>query len=298
MIDKHLLLAAQAELCAGAPPSVSFEFFPPKTDEMEAKLWDAVLQLSPFRPRFVSVTYGAGGTTRERTHATVKRLLQETSLKPAAHLTCVGASKAEVDAVARSYMEAGVRHIVALRGDMPPGEGAYRPHPEGYPYAADLVAGLKRVHDFEISVAAYPEKHPEAANMEEDIDALVRKVEAGATRAITQYFFDVTYFQRFLERTRAHGISIPIIPGILPVTNYAQVIKFSAMCGASVPDWLESMFKGLDEQPTMRNLVAVYVAALQCRLLQGLNVEHIHFYTLNRAELVGAICHILGLRAQ
>lgn len=296
MPDIASLLAAQAELCVGAPPSVSFEFFPPKSDEMEAKLWEAVLQLSPLAPSFVSVTYGAGGSTRERTHATVNRILRETTLTPAAHLTCVGASKAEVDSVADAYWQAGVRHIVALRGDMPPGEGAYRPHPQGYAYAADLVAGLKRRHDFEISVATYPEKHPEAPNLQADIDALKRKIDAGATRAITQYFFNVTHFQRFMEKAAAQGISIPIVPGILPVTNFAQVQKFSAMCGAEVPDWLKTMFNGLDENPQMRNLVAVYVAALQCRLLQRLGATHMHFYTLNRAELVSAICHILGLR--
>jgi methylenetetrahydrofolate reductase (NADPH) len=277
-------------------PSVSFEFFPPKTEEMEQKLWEVVIQLEKLRPGFVSVTYGAGGTTRERTHHTVKRIVQETSLKPAAHLTCVNASRAEVDEVAQGYWEAGVRHIVALRGDPPQGHSSYTPHPEGYTYSAELVAGLKRIGDFEITVAAFPEKHPDSASFEADIDYLKQKIDAGANRAITQYFFDVEHYFRYIERVRAAGITIPIVPGILPVTNVAQLRKFSAMCGASVPDWINHLFDGLDADPTKRALVAASVATEQCRRLQAFGCDHFHFYTLNRAELTAAICHMLGVR--
>lgn len=279
-----------------ASPAVSFEFFPPKTPEMEQKLWETVKQLEPLSPSFVSVTYGAGGTTRERTHATVKRMVQETSLKPAAHLTCVNASRAEVDEVAKGYWDAGVRHIVALRGDPPQGASAYEPHPEGYNYSSELVAGLKKIGDFEITVAAFPEKHPDSVSFEADIDYLKQKIDAGASRAITQYFFDVEHYFRYIDRVRAAGITIPILPGILPVSNVAQVKKFSAMCGASVPDWLSHLFEGLDDNPAMRNLVATTVAAEQCRRLIDFGCEHLHFYTLNRADLTGAICHMLGIR--
>lgn len=278
-------------------PSVSFEFFPPKTPEMEIKLWDAIIQLEKLNPSFVSVTYGAGGSTRERTHQTVKRMVQETNLKPAAHLTCVDASRAEVDEVARGYWEAGVRHIVALRGD-PQGTKGYIPHPEGYRYSCDLVAGLKRIADFEITVAAFPEKHPDSTSFEADIDYLKQKIDAGATRAITQYFFDVEHYFRFIEKVRAAQISIPILPAILPVGNVAQVKKFSAMCGASVPTWLDNLFTGLDNDPAMRNLVAVSVATEQCRKLLEFGCEHIHFYTLNRADLTAAVCRILGRNQQ
>lgn len=277
--------------------AVSFEFFPPKSEKMEEALWQAVRRLEPLAPRFVSVTYGAGGSTRERTHATVVRLLQETHLTPAAHLTCVGATRDEVDEVARIYWQAGIRHIVALRGDSPNGTGTYTPHPGGYAYAADLVAGLKRIGDFEISVAAYPEMHPEATSAAADLDNLKRKVDAGATRAITQYFFDPEVYLRFLDRARAAGIDLPIVPGILPVTNFAQVVKFSAACGASVPPWLAHLFEGLDEDVETRKLVAATVAARQCLALQKAGVREFHFYTLNRADLVYAICHILGLRS-
>ena len=229
-----------------ARPEVSFEFFPPRTEKMEEILWASVKRLEPLGPRFVSVTYGAGGSTRERTHATVARILRETSLVPAAHLTCVGSSRAEVDEVARGYWQAGVRHIVALRGDPPAGADGYEPHPEGYAYAADLVSGLKRVADFEISVAAFPETHPEAASPAADLDNLKRKIDAGASRAITQYFFDAEIYLEFVARARKAGITVPIVPGILPVTNFAQVVKFSAMCGATVPDWLARLFEGLD----------------------------------------------------
>ena len=259
------------------PPRVSFEFFPPKTADMENRLWEVITRLEPLMPRFVSVTYGAGGSTRERTHATVRRIRLETSLEPAAHLTCVAATKAEIDAVARDYWAAGVRHIVALRGDPPAGGEAYTPHPDGYAYAADLVAGLKRVADFEISVAAYPESHPEAASAAADLDNLKRKVEAGASRAITQYFFDVDLYLRFRDRAAAHRIAVPIVPGILPVTNYAQVKKFSASCGASIPDWMEAHFAGLDGDPDTRRLVAASIAAEQCRRLHAEGVHEFHF---------------------
>jgi methylenetetrahydrofolate reductase (NADPH) len=279
------------------PPRVSFEFFPPKTPEMETRLWEVIKRLEPLAPRFVSVTYGAGGSTRERTHATVRRIRQETALEPAAHLTCVAATRAEIETVAEAYWAAGVRHIVALRGDPPAGE-AYVPHPGGYAYAADLVGGLKRVADFEISVAAYPETHPEAASAERDLDNLKRKLDAGASRAITQYFFDVDLYLQFRDRTAARGIAVPIVPGILPVTNYAQVKKFSANCGASIPAWMETHFAGLDDDPDTRRLVAASIAAEQCRRLHAEGVHEFHFYTLNRADLIVAICHLLGVRAK
>jgi len=237
-----------------------------------------------------------GGSTRERTHATVTRLRQETNLEPAAHLTCVGASREEIDAVARAYWDAGIHHIVALRGDAPDQEAGYVPHPEGYAFAADLVAGLKRVADFEISVAAYPECHPEAKSLTDDIDNLKRKIDAGATRAITQFFFDVDCYFRFLDEAAEAGITVPIIPGILPVTNFAQVVKFAGMCGAAVPTWMGDLFEGLDDDPETRALVAASVAAEQCRALNAGGVKQFHFYTLNRADLTFAICHILGVR--
>ncbi|MFC7739595.1 methylenetetrahydrofolate reductase [NAD(P)H], partial [Roseomonas sp. GCM10028921] len=275
-------------------PLLSFEFFPPRTEALENQLWACVKRLEPLRPRFVSVTYGAGGTTQARTHATVTRILRETSLTPAAHLTCVGATREEVDEVAHGYWEAGVRHIVALRGDPPAGQSGYEPHPGGYAYAADLVAGLKRIADFEISVAAYPEVHPTATSPDEDLDNLKRKIDAGATRAITQYFFDAPTFLRFIDRAHAAGITVPIVPGILPVTNFAQVAKFSAMCGAKVPDWMGTLFDGLAEDAETRRMVAAVVAAEQVRLLQANGVDEFHFYTLNRPDLTYAIAHILG----
>lgn len=281
---------------AAPAPALSFEFFPPKTEAMEQALWACIRRLEPLAPRFVSVTYGAGGSTRERTHATVARIVAETTLTPAAHLTCVGATREEVDAVARAYWEAGVRHIVALRGDPPAGASAYTPHPGGYAYAADLVAGLKRIAPFEITVAAYPETHPAALSPEADLDNLKRKIDAGATRAITQYFFDTDVYLRFLDRCLAAGITIPIVPGILPVTNFAQVVKFSAMCGATVPGWMATLFEGLEEDPETRRLVAAVVAAEQVRLLQANGVDEFHFYTLNRPDLTYAIAHILGVR--
>lgn len=281
---------------SGTAPRVSFEFFPPKTEEMEAKLWQTITTLAPLDPAFVSVTYGAGGSTRERTHQTVVRMAQETTLKPAAHLTCVGSSRDEVDAIAQTYWQAGIRHIVALRGDAPDSHVPYAPHPQGYAYASDLVAGLKRIGDFEISVAAFPEGHPESHTVEADIENLARKVEAGATRAITQYFFDVDLYLDYVQKARDAGITIPIVPGLLPVTNFNQLKKFSAMCGATVPRWLENLFDGLDSNPAHRNHVAVIVAAEQCRILREAGVEDFHFYTLNRADLTLAICHILGVR--
>lgn len=283
-------------LFCGPAPRVSFEFFPPKNPEMEAKLWDAITRLAPLEPSFVSVTYGAGGSTRERTHHTVRRLLAETTLKPAAHLTCVAASQDEVNAVIDDYWQAGVRHIVALRGDPPDGSSVYTPHPQGYQHSCDLVAAIRARGAFEISVAAFPEMHPEAPSPKDDMDNLKRKIDAGATRAITQYFFDIEVFLNFLDRVRKAGITIPILPGILPVSNVAQLIKFSAMCGASVPPWLADLFEGLDQDPTTRNLVAATLAAEQCRILRAEGIEDFHFYTLNRAELTLAICHVLGVR--
>ena len=263
---------------------------------MEAALWSTVERLAPLGPRFVSVTYGAGGATRDRTHATVTRIERDTGLRAAAHLTCVAATRAEVDAVARRYWDAGIRHVVALRGDPPKDTGRYRPHPGGYAFAADLVEGLKRVADFEITVAAYPEVHPEARDAAADLDNLKRKLDAGATRAITQYFFEVETYLRYLDRVRAAGIRVPVVPGILPVTNFAQVKRFSAMCGATVPGWMADLFDGLDEDPETRKLVAASIAAEQCRALQANGVDEFHFYTLNRANLTYAIARILGLR--
>ncbi|NNM72391.1 methylenetetrahydrofolate reductase [NAD(P)H] [Enterovirga aerilata] len=281
------------------PVKVSFEFFPPKTAEMEASLWSAIERLAPLRPSFVSVTYGAGGSTRERTHNTLARLVTETSLRPAAHLTCVAATKDEVDDVVRSYWAAGVRHIVALRGDPVSGPGTrYQVHPGGYEQTCDLVAGIRRIGDFEVSVSAYPEKHPEAASLEADIDALKAKVDCGATRAITQFFFDNDLYLRYLDRVRARGIDIPIVPGILPVQNFKQAANFAARTGASVPDWLAARFEGLENDVETRKLIAAAVAAEQVLDLVDRGVTDFHFYTMNRADLVFAICHLLGLRAQ
>ena len=278
---------------------VSFEFFPPKTDEMEATLWSSIERLAPLAPNFVSVTYGAGGSTRERTHNTVARILRETSLRPAAHLTCVAATRGEVDEVVQAYRDLGVRHIVALRGDPVGGIGtAYQPHPGGYDQTCDLVAGIKRIGDFEVSVSAYPEKHPEAASLEADIDALRRKVDCGADRAITQFFFDNDLYLRYLDRVRAAGIDIPIVPGILPVQNFKQAANFAARAGASVPEWLASRFEGLEEDVETRRLIAAAVAAEQVLDLVDRGVTEFHFYTMNRADLVYAICHLMGLRPQ
>src|SRR5215212_2305791 len=281
------------------PIKVSFEFFPPKTPEMEATLWSSIQRLAPLNPQFVSVTYGAGGSTRERTHATVSRLVQETHLKPAAHLTCVAATKDEIDDVVRSYWDAGVRHVVALRGDPVGGVGTtYEPHPRGYQRTCDLVAGIKRAGDFEVSVSAYPEKHPEAASLESDIDVLKAKVDCGADRAITQFFFDNDLYLRYVDAVRARGIDIPLVPGILPVQNFKQAANFAARAGASVPAWLEHRFEGLDQDIDTRKLIAAAVAAEQVLDLVDRGVTEFHFYTMNRADLVYAVCHLLGLRPQ
>jgi methylenetetrahydrofolate reductase (NADPH) len=278
--------------------SVSFEFFPPATEEMEKTLWESIERLAPLSPQFVSVTYGAGGSTRERTHATVKRILSETPLTPAAHLTCIAATRAEVDAILRTYYAVGVRHIVALRGDSPQGAGArYTPHPGGYTNAADLTAGIKRIAaDFEITVSAYPERHPESPTLEIDIDMLKAKVDAGASRAITQFFFENDLYFRYLDRVRARGIDIPIVPGILPVQNYKAMTGFAKRCGTSVPAWLAERFHGLDHDAATRKLIAAAVAAEQVIDLLDRGVTTFHFYTMNRADLVYAICHLLGLR--
>ncbi|MGJ3262579.1 MAG: methylenetetrahydrofolate reductase [NAD(P)H] [Salinarimonas sp.] len=276
---------------------VSFEFFPPKTEEMEGTLWASIERLAPLAPRFVSVTYGAGGSTRERTHNTVARIVRETDLKPAAHLTCVAASREEVDDVVRGYWDAGVRHIVALRGDPVGGPGTtYEAHPGGYAQACDLVEGIRKVGDFEVSVSAYPEKHPEAGSFDADIDALKKKVDAGATRAITQFFFDNAIYYRYLDRVRAAGIDIPIVPGIVPVQNFKQTANFARRTGASVPDWLARRFEGLDGDLETRKLVAAAVAYEQVTDLRAQGVSEFHIYTMNRAELAYAICHMLGLR--
>jgi methylenetetrahydrofolate reductase (NADPH) len=278
---------------------VSFEFFPPKTEEMEQTLWASVTRLAPLAPEFVSVTYGAGGSTRERTHATVKRIIDETPLAPAAHLTCVAATRDEIDTVIRSYAESGVRHIVALRGDPIEGVGArYAPHPGGYRNAADLVAGIKRLAPLEVSVSAYPEKHPDSPTVEADIDMLAAKVDAGATRAITQFFFDNDHYFRYLDRVHARGIDVPIVPGILPVQNFKQARVFAERCGTSIPGWLAARFDGLDDDATTRKLIAVPVAAEQVIDLLDRGVTDFHFYTMNRADLVYAICHLIGLRPQ
>ena len=277
---------------------VSFEFFPPKTEQMEETLWRSIERLAPLSPSFVSVTYGAGGSTRERTHATVKRILAETSLRSAAHLTCVGASRTEVDAVVDGYVELGVRHIVALRGDPVAGLGTpYVPHPEGYSHAADLVAGIKRRHPhIEVSVSAYVERHPESRDWGTEIGNLKRKVDAGADRIITQFFFDNEFFDRFRERTATAGIVVPIVPGIVPVLNFAQTAHFAAKVGATVPPWLAARFDGLEEDAATRQLVAAAVCAEQVLDLVDRGVTDFHFYTMNRADLVYAICHLLGLR--
>ncbi|HEX8669173.1 MAG TPA: methylenetetrahydrofolate reductase [Allosphingosinicella sp.] len=275
---------------------VSFEFFPPKTEKMEETLWESVKTLEPLAPRFVSVTYGAGGSTRERTHNTVVRIAAETSLPPAAHLTCVQATRDEIDDVARAYWEAGIRHIVALRGDPPELGKSFEPHPQGYANAAELVEGLKRVAPFEISVAAYPEAHPDSPTKQADLDNLKRKIDAGADRAITQFFFSPECFFRFRDDAAAAGIDAEIVPGILPVSNVAQTRKFAASCGATIPRWMDNLFEGLDNLPAARQLVAATVAAELCGQLYAGGVRHFHFYTLNRAELAYAICHLLGLR--
>jgi methylenetetrahydrofolate reductase (NADPH) len=280
--------------------NISFEFFPPKNDEMEIKLWEAISRLKYLKPNFVSVTYGAGGSTRERTHHTIEKIINETNLKPASHLTCVGASKEEIDKILRNYWQIGVKHIVALRGDMPASSSNYQLHPNGYQYANELVEGIKKLSkeniNFEISVAGYPEKHPEAQSMQQDIDNLKRKVDAGANRIITQFFFDSEVFFRFVDSCHKNKIYVPIVPGILPVTNVKQAKHFAKMCGAKIPKWMENVFEGLDENQETRHLVAGIIATELCRILHNWGVDDFHFYTLNRSDLTLAICHLLGIK--
>ena len=293
-LSHHLPLFAEAR----GDIEVSFEFFPPKTEKMEQNLWESIKTLEPLHPRFVSVTYGAGGSTRERTHATVERILKETKLTPAAHLTCVGATRDEIDAIARDYWELGVRHIVALRGDPPEPGTKYTPHPDGYRDATELVEGLTQVAPFDISVAAYPEVHPDSSTRSFDLENLKRKVDAGASRAITQFFFSADCYFRFRDEAAAAGLEAEIVPGILPVSNVAQTRRFADLCGASIPQWLNGLFEGLDDLPAARQLIAATVAAELCGQLYAGGVRHFHFYTLNRAELSYAICHLLGVRAR
>jgi methylenetetrahydrofolate reductase (NADPH) len=278
------------------PVKVSFEFFPPHSEQMQETLWASIQRLAPLAPSFVSVTYGADGSTRERTHDVVERIVNETELTVAPHLTCVDASREEIDAIARDYWDMGIRHIVALRGDPPAGTGTYTPTSGGYAYASDLVAGLRKVADFDISVAAYPEVHPEAPSAEFDLENLKRKLDAGATRAITQFFFNTELYLRFRDRCAAAGIESHIVPGILPITRFAQMTKFAAHCGASVPGWLRERFEGLDDDAETRSLIAASVAIEQVQRLQSEGVGEFHFYTLNRAKLTVAICHALGVR--
>jgi methylenetetrahydrofolate reductase (NADPH) len=296
----EMTTAAPDRHAAQKLPAISFEFFPPKTEEMERSLWDTINRLAPLTPSFVSVTYGAGGSTRERTHSTITRILSETSLTPAAHLTCVGAARGEIDEIVDRYHDVGVRHIVALRGDPPGGIGtAYATHPDGHRSSAELVAGIKKRHgDIEISVSAYPEKHPESPDLDADIDVLQAKVDAGATRAITQVFFDNDLYFRYLDRVRARGISIPIVPGIMPMHNFKQARNFVTRAGTSVPDWLAAKFEGLDDDAETRKLVAATVAAGQVQKLAKHGVDTFHFYTMNRADIVFAISHLLGIRPQ
>jgi len=275
---------------------VSFEFFPPATEAMEKTLWDSVEHLDALKPRFVSVTYGADGSTRERTHAAVARILKETDLTAAPHLTCVGASKEEIDDIAREYWDMGIRHVVALRGDPPKSAERYEPFPGGYAYASDLVAGLRKIGDFEISVAAYPEVHPEADSATADLDNLRRKLDAGASRAITQFFFDVSKYLKFRDQCAAAGIESQIVPGILPITRFPQLQRFADQCGATVPEWLRERFDGLEDDPETRKLIAASVVIEQVALLKREGVDEFHFYTLNRHELTYAICHAIGVR--
>ena len=278
-------------------PTISFEFFPPKSEVMEAKLWDAVSRLAPLAPDFVSVTYGAGGSTRERTHRTVKRILDETSLQPAAHLTCVAASKAEVDEVLREYWAAGVRHIVALRGDPPSGVGTtFEPHPDGYVNATEVTAAASRIADFDVSVSFYPEKHPESPSLQHDIEVLKAKVDAGATRGISQFFCDADVYLRFRDAAAKAGVTIPLLPGIMPVANVAGYTRMATSTGTSIPAWFSDAFDGLDQSPEVRDMVAASLAADLCLKLQAEGVDRFHFYTLNRAELALATCRRLGLK--
>ena len=298
MLEPHRALATPLFAGLSGDAEISFEFFPPKTEKMEEQLWDSIVTLDPLKPRFVSVTYGAGGTTRERTHNTVARIARETRIPAAAHLTCVDASKTEIAEIAGAYWEAGVRHIVALRGDPPNAGGAFVPHPDGYASAAELVEGLRKLHPFEISVSAYPETHPEALSAAKDIDFLKRKLDAGASRAITQFFFESETFFRFRDAVAAAGIDPEIVPGIMPVSNFAAIQRMSKMTGTAIPEWMAHLFDGLDDHPAARQLVAATVAAEMCRRLYAGGVRQFHFYTWNRAELSYAICHLLGKRPQ
>lgn len=277
-------------------PTVSFEFFPPKSEKGAESLWQTIEKLEPLDPVFVSVTYGAGGSTRERTSRIVKRIRKETELEPAAHLTCVGASKAEIDALAKDWWDAGIRYIVALRGDAPEGAERYEPHPEGYANAAELTEGLKRVADFEIAVAAYPECHPDSPTPEADLENLKRKIDNGASKAITQFFFDPEMFLRYRDKVAAAGIDVPLVPGILPVTNFERVVDFAGKCGADIPDWMAELYEGLDDDPETRALVAAAQSTELCQRLAEEGVEDFHFYTLNRPALTTAICRRLGIR--
>ncbi len=281
-----------------AEHAVSFEFFPPRTPEMETQLWAAIRRLAPLRPRFVSVTYGAGGSTRDRTHATVKRIVDETALKPAAHLTCVGASREAVDGVIRDYWQAGVRHIVALRGDMPELGQPYRPHPDGHQSTAELVQRIRAIAPFEISVSAYPERHPDSRNIQWDLDVLKAKVDAGATRAITQFAFETAVYARFRDLAHGCGIEIPIVPGLMPATNFRGVSRMAQRCGTTIPGWLKTLYEKLDDDPESRKLVASAVLVEQVRELKSEGFDQFHFYTLNQAELTFAVCNILGIRPQ
>lgn len=278
------------------PPSVSFEFFPPNTEAMDATLWQSIKRLAGLEPRFISVTYGADGSTRERTHAAVERIIKETQLTPAPHLTCIDASRGEIDDIAREYWDMGVRHLVALRGDPARDSGTYVPHPDGYAYATDLVEGLRRIADFDISVAAYPEVHPEAPDAEFDLDNLKRKLDAGASRAITQFFFDTDVFLRFRERCGQAGIESAIVPGILPITRFPQMERFANMCGTAIPSALRHRFDGLEDDAETRQMISANVAIEQVRHLESEGIKDFHFYTLNRSELTYAICHALGVR--
>ena len=277
---------------------ISFEFFPPATEKMEETLWQSVQRLAPLQPRFVSVTYGADGSTRDRTHRIVQRIQTETDLTCAPHLTCIGSSREEVLATARGYWDTGIRHIVALRGDPPKGVTDYQPLANGFTYAADLVAGLGSIGGFDISVAAYPEIHPEAASAETDLDNLKRKIDVGATRAITQFFFDTSAYLRFRDRCETAGINVTIVPGILPITNFPRMLAFAADCGTNVPGTLHERFDGLEDDPETRRMIAASVAIEQVDELRRQGVSEFHFYTLNRAELTYAICHTLGFRPE
>jgi methylenetetrahydrofolate reductase (NADPH) len=296
--NRFLLLSGRVLMAESPTPHVSFEFFPPQSEAMEERLWQAVKRLEPLAPSFVSVTYGADGSTRDRTHNLVSRVCNETSLVGAPHLTCVGASRAEVLDIARQYQAEGVRQIVALRGDPPQGAEHFEPHPDGFEHAVDLVAGLRDTGDFNISVAAYPETHPEAPSADFDIQNLKRKLDAGATRAITQFFFEADAYLRFRDRCAVAGITAPIVPGILPITKFSQMLRFAKMCGASVPAWLHERFAGLDNDDQTRQLIAANTAIELVTTLQREGVNEFHFYTLNRAELTYAICFALGLRPQ